>query len=162
MRSGRKPKLAGAESDAPVISPGKVSALMRALLASTVLHEATRGTHCSGIADRDRLLASREDIGRHNTLDMLAGLSVLGGLDLSDKILLTTGRISSEMVSKAAGMGISFIISHSAPTSEAVASAARKGMTLACSVRGKKTRVYAHGKRIAGVRPGRAKRRTNK
>ncbi|HPL63810.1 MAG TPA: formate dehydrogenase accessory sulfurtransferase FdhD [Syntrophales bacterium] len=154
--SGRKSGRPERRAATFALTPARVYALMRALLASSELHESTRGTHCSGIADPDRLIAAREDIGRHNTLDMLAGLSVLEGLDLSGKILLTTGRISSEMILKAGWMGISFLVSHSAPTTEAVASAGKRGMTLCCSVRGNRMRVYAGGRRVSGLRGPRA------
>lgn len=125
------------------LSPPRVLILVRRLLQSTKLHDLTRGTHCSALADARDIIASREDIGRHNTLDMLGGYALLNGIDCSDKVLLTTGRISSEMVSKAARIGVPFVISHSAATSRAVRLASELGMTVVGYVRGGKFRVYA-------------------
>ncbi len=113
-----------------IISPRKVLGLMAALLKSARLHDLTRGTHCSGLADSTKLIVAREDIGRHNTIDMLGGYALLNGIDCSNKILLTTGRISSEITGKALRMGVPMIISHSAPTSQAIKTAQGCGMTL--------------------------------
>lgn len=117
--------------------------LMEALLAATEIHERTRGTHCSAIAGPRGILAAREDIGRHNTVDMLCGWALLEGVDLADKVLLTTGRVSSEIVSKARRMGIPCILSHSAATSRAVALAEKLGIAIVGYVRGGTFIVYA-------------------
>jgi FdhD protein len=117
--------------------------LMEALLAATEIHERTRGTHCSAVAGPQGILAAREDIGRHNTIDMLCGWALLEGVDLADKILLTTGRVSSEIVSKARRMGIPFILSHSAATSRAVELAETLGIAIVGYVRGGTFIVYA-------------------
>jgi formate dehydrogenase assembly factor FdhD len=61
----------------PSLSPGKIFTLMDQLIAASDLHEATHGTHCSGLADRSGMIVTREDIGRHNTLDMLGGHMLL-------------------------------------------------------------------------------------
>jgi FdhD protein len=131
-----------------VLTPRQVLRLMSALLRSAVMHDATRGTHCSALATPGRIIVSREDIGRHNTVDMLGGHALLKGLPLSDKVILTTGRVSAEIVHKIRLMGVPVIISHSAPTSRAVALAAELGITLIGYVRNGKMRVYAHPERI--------------
>lgn len=125
------------------ITPRRVVLLMKRLLQSAKIHDLTRGTHCSALADSHGLIAAREDIGRHNTIDMLGGFALLNGIDCSDKILLTTGRISAEMVIKASRIGVPMVISHSAATSRAVRLAGELGMTLAGYVRGGKFRLYA-------------------
>ncbi|MDO9529959.1 MAG: formate dehydrogenase accessory sulfurtransferase FdhD [Syntrophales bacterium] len=135
------------ESDI-TISPDHVLKLMKGLLESSELHSATHGTHCSALADGDGILVSREDIGRHNTVDMLGGYSLLEGIDCSDKIIVTTGRVSSEIVTKVWKMGIPVIISHSAPTSRAITLSENAGITVIGYVRGGKMRVYSHEGRV--------------
>jgi FdhD protein len=130
------------------LSPNYVLKLMKGLLESSKLHSATHGTHCSALADRDGIIVSREDIGRHNTVDMLGGYSFLAGIDCSDKIIVTTGRVSSEIVAKVWKMGIPVIISHSAPTSRAITLSEDTGITVIGYVRGGKMRVYSHEGRV--------------
>jgi FdhD protein len=129
--------------DCRELDAATVLRLMDALLAATVIHERTRGTHCSALADARGILAAREDIGRHNTIDMLCGWALTEGVDLADKLLLTTGRVSSEIVSKAWRMGVPVIVSHSAATSRAVMMAESLGIVVVGYVRGGKFTVYA-------------------
>ncbi|HTZ39059.1 MAG TPA: formate dehydrogenase accessory sulfurtransferase FdhD [Syntrophales bacterium] len=131
--------------------------LMDELLAATVIHERTRGTHCSALASTRGILAAREDIGRHNTIDMLCGWALLEGVDLADKILLTTGRVSSEIVSKAQRMGVCVIVSHSAATSRAVRLAESLGIVVVGYVRGKTFIVYAGAQRVKSDETPKAK-----
>jgi FdhD protein len=121
----------------PELDAQRILQLMDALLAATLIHERTRGTH-----------ASREDIGRHNTIDMLCGWALTEGVDLSDKILLTTGRVSSEIVSKAWRMGVPVIVSHSAATSRAVMLAESLGIVVVGYVRGGSFTIYAGSEAI--------------
>ncbi len=132
----------------PGLDAETVLRLMDALLGATVIHERTRGTHCSALADARGILAAREDIGRHNTIDMLCGWALLEGVELADKILLTTGRVSSEIVSKARRMGVPVIISHSAATSRAVMMAESLGIVVVGYVRGGSFTVYAGSEAI--------------
>jgi FdhD protein len=127
----------------PELDAQTVLSLMDALLAATVIHERTRGTHCSALADAQGILAAREDIGRHNTIDMLCGWALIEGVDLADKFLLTTGRVSSEIVSQASRMRVPVIVSHSAATSRAVIMAESLGIVIVGYVRGGKFIVYA-------------------
>jgi len=138
--------------------------LMEALLAATEIHERTRGTHCSAVAGPQGIFAAREDIGRHNTIDMLCGWALLEGVDLADKILLTTGRVSSEIVSKARRMGIPCILSHSAATSRAVALAETLGIAIVGYVRGGTFIVYAGARHMkpAGEPEAKGERRKAK
>ena len=135
------------ESDI-TLSTDHVLKLMKGLLESSKIHSATHGTHCSALADGDGILVSREDIGRHNTVDMLGGYLLLAGIDCSDKIIVTTGRVSSEIVAKVWKMGIPVIISHSAPTSRAITLSEDAGITVIGYVKGRKMRVYSHGGRV--------------
>ena len=132
----------------PEVDVKAVFCLMDALLAATVIHERTRGTHCSALAEPQGILAAREDIGRHNTIDMLCGWALTEGVDLADKVLLTTGRVSSEIVSKAWRMGVPVIVSHSAATSRAVMMAESLGIVVVGYVRGRSFTVYAGSEAI--------------
>jgi len=132
----------------PELDAETVLRLMDALLEATVIHERTRGTHCSALAGPQGILAAREDIGRHNTIDMLCGWALTEGVELADKILLTTGRVSSEIVSKAWRMGVPVIVSHSAATSRAVMMAESLGIVIIGYVRGGKFTIYAGSEAI--------------
>jgi len=123
--------------------------LMEQLLNAGLLHNETHGTHCSGLGVPDGMICIREDIGRHNTIDMLGGYALLHKIDLTDKILLTTGRISTEMAAKAWAMGTPVIISHSAPTSKALQVLTEAGITLIGYVRGGKMNIYTHQERVS-------------
>ncbi len=90
----------------------------------------TGGTHCSALFRGTKMLCLFEDIGRHNTLDKLAGHCLLEGIDTSDTLLITTGRISADMVRKAAKSGASVIVSFSTPTQQAVDIAKSANITL--------------------------------
>lgn len=123
-------------------------ALMEAMLSSAPLHEASHGTHCAALAGTDGILVSREDIGRHNTIDMLRGHAVLHEVDCADKIVLTTGRVSAEIVHKIRKMGAPAVISHAAPTAKACRLLEEAGMTLIGYVRGGRMNVYVGEERV--------------
>ena len=89
-----------------------------------------------------------EDIGRHNAVDKIIGKALIAGLDIKNSILLTSGRISSEILIKAAGLGIPIIISTSAPTSMAVEIARKINLTLLGFARGGRFNIYAGESRI--------------
>lgn len=108
----------------------------------SIVFKQTGGTHSAALSDARKLLYFAEDIGRHNAVDKAVGLGVLGGADLSRMVLLTSGRISSEIVQKALHARIPAIISHSAPTSLAIRRAAECGMTLIGFLRGNRFNIY--------------------
>jgi len=122
--------------------------LMERFVEMSHLHQITGGTHSAALSDGQHILAVREDIGRHNTIDMLSGYALLNGIDCSDKIILRTGRASAEIVHKVWSMGISTMISLSVPTSMAVQLCNKAGITLIGAVRGGKMNVYCHEWRI--------------
>jgi FdhD protein len=132
------------------LHPEQILKLVEQLDAAATIQEAAKGTHCSGLADSSGLIVAREDIGRHNTIDMLGGYMLLEGIESSDKALVTTGRVSSEIVLKVRRMGIPVIVSHASTTTRALALCKDLGMTVVGSVRGGKFKVYANGNKIEG------------
>ncbi len=130
------------------VTPGQIWALMRGMGRGSTLYKESRGTHHAALAQGDRIVVGREDIGRHNAVDMIVGHALREGLSMGDKILLTTGRASSEIVLKAARLSIPVLASRSTATLLAVEIAERVGMTLAGYVRGEKMVLYAHPERV--------------
>jgi FdhD protein len=110
----------------------------------------TGGVHATGLFDRaGRLLFSREDVGRHNAMDKVVGRALLEGLTpLADHILCVSGRLSFELVQKAAVAGAPILVGVGAPSSLAIELAVDRGMTLAGFTRGGRTNVYAGAERV--------------
>lgn len=137
----------------PIESPITLSietaiASLKTLQEAAPLHRLTGGTHTSGLFKNGQLVALVEDIGRHNTLDKLRGDCALRGLDTRDSIVVTTGRVSSEMLNKAAHMGCPVIVSRTTPTSLAIHMAQAWNITLIGYVRGNRATVYTGAQRI--------------
>ncbi len=134
----------------PTIRRDVVVSLPPTLRAAQAAFDATGGLHAAGLFDvSGRLLALREDVGRHNALDKLVGAMALDGrVPLHDLVLLVSGRVSFEIVQKAAVAGIPITCAVSAPTDLAVETAERLGMTLVGFLRGDGFNVYAHPERL--------------
>jgi FdhD protein len=130
------------------ITAKHVLKLMKDLMGMSSLHKVTHGTHCSAMADEQKIVVAREDIGRHNTVDMLSGYAFLKGIDCSDKAILTTGRVSSEIINKVWKLGAPIIISHSAATSRAITLAQDAGITIIGYVRNARMKVYSRQERV--------------
>ena len=130
------------------INSGAILQLMEELLESSKIHNETHGTHCSALARGDKIFVLREDIGRHNTIDMLGGYCLWQGINAADKLILTTGRISSEIVYKIWNLGVPVIVSHSAPTTKAVELVKKANITLIGYVRGGKMNIYSQERRV--------------
>src|SRR5207247_2191742 len=118
------------------VKPEALAARLHDLLRDARHYHASRGIHGAALADADRVLLVAEDVGRHNAVDKLKGLALLRGLSTDDRILLSTGRVSSEMLLKAARMGVPLIASRTSPTEMAVALAEQLGIRGAGAVRG--------------------------
>ena len=125
------------------VKPEALAARLHDLLRDARHYHASRGIHGAALADTDRVLLVAEDVGRHNAVDKLKGLALLRGLPTDDRILLSTGRVSSEMLLKAARMGVPLIASRTSPTEMAVALAEQLGITVAGYVRGDGLNLYA-------------------
>ncbi len=110
----------------------------------------TRGLHAAALSDGRRLLLKREDIGRHNAIDRLWGAAMLEHVETAGQFLMSTGRISSEMLMKAARMHAPIVASRTTPTSLTVRLAREWNITLVGYVRSHLLRVYSHPERILG------------
>jgi FdhD protein len=125
-----------------------VTHLIEALSRAGALYNRAGGIHTAALAEGERLLLTAEDIGRHNTLDKIAGICLRQGRSMRDRVLLTSGRVSSEMMNKVARMGIPIIISRTSPTSLSVQLAQAWGVTLIGYTRRHSFRVYAGVERV--------------
>lgn len=125
------------------VTPQQVVEAMQQLYQAASLYPLTRGVHTSALSDGRRLVAVAEDVGRHNTIDKLWGQCMTQGIDPADKILVATGRISSEMLNKAAKMQVPVVASRTSPTSLSVRLAREWNMALLGYVRRNSFNVYA-------------------
>ena len=131
-----------------VVTPEEILALMKKLQEKMELYRLCGGVHASALCDRKNLLVAAEDIGRHNTLDKIQGECLLKGLSTRDCLLLSTGRISSEMLIKAARMQVPVVISRHSPTGMAVLLARDLDIALVGYARGSRFSVYSHPERL--------------
>jgi FdhD protein len=106
------------------------------------------GIHSAAVGDDQGIILSAEDIGRHNTLDRIAGEALLKNIDLAGKLLVTSGRISTEIAAKAALLGITLIASRTSPTDMAITMCEQAGITLIGYARGDSFTVYSHPEAI--------------
>lgn len=130
------------------ISPHEVFALVSDFQHRSQVYRATGGVHSAALCDTKSILAFNEDIGRHNAVDKIFGECILKDMPTDDRIIVTSGRISSEILLKVARRKIPIIISKSGPTSLGVKLANDLGVTLICFVRGRRMNVYTNAWRI--------------
>lgn len=112
------------------------------------LYARSRGVHTAGLANGVEVLAIAEDVGRHNTIDKLLGKCMLEGIETRGRILLATGRVSSEMLVKGAQMGCPIIASRNSATSMSIEMARSWNITLIGYVHQSTMRVYSHPQRL--------------
>lgn len=132
------------------VTTAELVELMRQMHLGSVLYQQARGIHTAALARDGRILLLVEDIGRHNCLDKLAGLTLQQQIPTRDCILFTSGRISSEMLNKARSMEIPLVCSRTSPTSLSVALAESWQITLVAYLRQNRMRVYTHHERVMG------------
>ena len=125
------------------VSPLQLAARIHELFAAALLYKASRGIHGAALCDTERLLLVAEDVGRHNAVDKIKGEALLRGIPTEDRILLSTGRISSEMLLKAARMGVPVVASRTSPTEMAIGLAEQLNITVCGYVRPDGLNLYA-------------------
>ena len=136
------------DGDRPKVPPEAIGHLVEQLFNSQTLYRETGGVHTSALSDGEKIIVVAEDIGRHNTLDKIAGLCLMNQTSPGTRILITTGRISSEMLQKAARMNAPILISRTSPSSLSIEMAERYGITLIGYARRHRFNVYTNVQRV--------------
>jgi FdhD protein len=126
----------------------EIQRLMHEFEKRSVLFHQTGGVHAAALANKNEILIYFEDIGRHNAVDKVFGKCLLEEISCEDKLLLLSGRISSDILAKASKSKVTIIVSRSAPTSLAVKNAQKLGITLVGFARGSKMNIYSFPLRI--------------
>ncbi|RSK29097.1 formate dehydrogenase accessory sulfurtransferase FdhD [Bacillus sp. HMF5848] len=125
--------------------------LMKQMQQASYVFQETGGVHNAALCTPEDIIVSRADIGRHNALDKLFGYSLLNQIPVRDKILVFSGRISSEVLLKAAKIGVGIVLSKSAATDLAIKLATDLNITAVGFIRGNSFNVYSHAERITHV-----------
>lgn len=133
----------------PTLGARVALALVRELQGESEIFRRTGGVHNVALARADgSLVATRADIGRHNALDKLYGHCLRSGIDTQDLVCVLSGRVSSEMLLKAAKLRVAIVVTKAAPTELALALADAIGVTVVGFARGDRLNVYTHPERI--------------
>lgn len=131
------------------ITANDIYSTMKNHLNFSQLFNITAGVHCVGVYDdNNNLVVICEDVARHNALDKVIGHCLLNNIDLHNKILFVSGRLSFEMIKKAARVKIPIVVAKSATTSLVIETAKKLNITLVTFVRGRKMNIYANSHRI--------------
>ncbi len=130
------------------VSSEQVLDLVRRFQQSSLIYIKTHGVHSAALCDQKRIIVFSEDIGRHNAIDKVFGKCLLEDIPTDDRMVITSGRTSSEIMHKAAKRRIPIIVSISAPTDLGVSVAESLGITLIGSAKGKRMNVYTNGWRV--------------
>jgi len=131
-----------------VMSALEILSLVKEFQQYSQIYRATGGVHSAALCNTKRILAFTEDIGRHNAIDKIFGRCLLEGMPTEDHIIITSGRITSEILLKVFRRNIPIIVSKSAPTDMGIRLASDLGITLVGFVRGKRMNVYTNDWRI--------------
>ena len=139
----------GKKVESPLqVSVSAILALMKDFQHRSETFRATGGVHSAALCDTKNILVFNEDIGRHNAMDKVFGECLLKDIPTDDCLVITSGRISSEILLKVARRNVPILVSKSAPTNLGVKMAEDLGITLVGFVRGKRVNVYTHKQRI--------------
>lgn len=130
------------------ISSDRLREVFNLFQARSDLYKLTGCIHSAALSDGKGILCFAEDIGRHNAVDKVIGYAILENIPFEGKIMLASGRISSEISSKCARWGIPMIATRTAPTNLAIEIAEKRGVTIVGFIRGKRFNVYTHPERI--------------
>jgi FdhD protein len=141
-------EVAPVKSNGLVLAPEKILNLVRNMFQSQEVYRKTGGVHTSALADGEEIIFQLEDVGRHNTLDKIAGKILLDNITCFPRVILSTGRISSEMLQKAARLQTTILVSRTSPTSMSIELANKLGITLIGYARGHRFNVYTHPERV--------------
>lgn len=125
-----------------------ISTLMMDFQKKSDIYSRTGGVHSAAMADNEGILVFRDDIGRHNAIDKVVGHAISNNYPLEDKIIITSGRISSEVIFKVQKCRIPIIVSRSAPTDQAVRIARDMGIILIGFARGYRMNIYSEEEKI--------------
>jgi FdhD protein len=128
--------------------PAQLANLMQQMLLGASSYKKARGIHTAALAEGEQILLQVEDVGRHNCLDKLSGAALQAGINTHDRILISSGRISSEMINKAHRLQTPIVCSRTSPTSLSVALAEAWQMTIVAYLRQKRMRVYSNPQRL--------------
>ena len=130
------------------ITPVKIFSLIEEFVHRSEVFAATGGVHSAALCNTQHILVFSEDIGRHNAIDKVFGECLLKALPTDDHIVITSGRVSSEIVNKVVKRNIPILISKSAPTNRGIELAADLDMTLIGFVREGRMNLYTHTRRV--------------
>jgi FdhD protein len=132
------------------VSAATIHSLMNDLQQKADLFKTTGGVHSAALADSEKIVYFYEDIGRHNAIDKIIGECLIGSVSTDDKIIVSSGRLSSEILLKAAKLKIQMLVSRAAPTSLSIEIAETLNITLVGFVRGQRMNIYSHAWRVTG------------
>ncbi|CAM3848466.1 Sulfur carrier protein FdhD [Alkalicoccus chagannorensis] len=138
------------------LTAGQCMGFMREMQDASHVFQGTGGVHNAALFDASGMIAVRTDIGRHNALDKLYGYCLNEQITVRDKVLVFSGRISSEVLTKAAKIGVGIVLSKSAPTALAIDLADDLNITAVGFIRGDSLNVYSHPERITEEKEGAA------
>lgn len=132
----------------PIASSGEISELMREFQGRSETFRSTGGVHSAALCSSEGVLFFSEDIGRHNAVDRVIGRALIEGVPTSDKLLLSSGRISSEIARKVAFADVPLLVSRSAPTTRALEIAQELGLAVVGFARGRRMNIYTRRERV--------------
>ena len=130
------------------VTPAYIRSVLKKFRSASELFQKTGGIHSAALADEQEIILFAEDIGRHNAVDKLIGRAFMDNISLENKILLSSGRISGEIITKVIRNKIPILVSRAAPTCMSLTYAEDHGITLIGFARGNRMNIYTHPQRI--------------